>query len=407
MAMKHTLLLLALLGCLSAFGQSADWTRNTYSLWPRFASNIFNISLTNGVTVNGTNTTASEVFRVQNQGTNQFRVAPNSGYTGSGTNYLSDDGTFKALNYGTGTVTSVSLIVPGGLFVSGSPVTGSGTLRILTVLTNLVKGTGAGFSNALAGVDYQAPGSYITALTGDVTASGPGSASATLANSGVTNGVYGNSANIPQFSVDSKGRITGVTNVSVTAGTTINSSDGYIPYRSSGTAFADSPIYRVNANSISIGTATNIVYSDGTFLVYTNNTAGDVGIKIRDKNGTLSQLSTTTGGHTMLLSGTGGAVYLSANNNSGGDWIFDTLGFAPMSDGTRDAGATGSQLNNIYIKGAVKFNGGAIIDAYGTGSPEGVVTGSVGSTYRRTDGGAGTSFYVKESGTGNTGWVAK
>lgn len=43
----------------------------------------------------------------------------------------------------------------------------------------------------------------------------------------------------------------------------------------------------------------------------------------------------------------------------------------------------------------------------GTGSPEGVVTAGVGSTYRRRDGGAGTSFYVKESGTGNVGWVGK
>ena len=43
----------------------------------------------------------------------------------------------------------------------------------------------------------------------------------------------------------------------------------------------------------------------------------------------------------------------------------------------------------------------------GTGSPEGVVIAPVGSFYSRSDGGAGTSFYVKESGTGNTGWVAK
>lgn len=43
----------------------------------------------------------------------------------------------------------------------------------------------------------------------------------------------------------------------------------------------------------------------------------------------------------------------------------------------------------------------------GTGSPEGVQTASVGSLYSRTDGGAGTSLYVKESGTGNTGWVGK
>ena len=43
----------------------------------------------------------------------------------------------------------------------------------------------------------------------------------------------------------------------------------------------------------------------------------------------------------------------------------------------------------------------------GTGSPESVHTANVGSTFHRENGGAGTSFYVKESGTGNTGWVAK
>ncbi len=43
----------------------------------------------------------------------------------------------------------------------------------------------------------------------------------------------------------------------------------------------------------------------------------------------------------------------------------------------------------------------------GAGSPEGVITAGIGSIYQRTDGGANTSLYVKESGTGNTGWVAK
>lgn len=43
----------------------------------------------------------------------------------------------------------------------------------------------------------------------------------------------------------------------------------------------------------------------------------------------------------------------------------------------------------------------------GTGSPEGIVTADVGTLYTRDDGGAGTTLYVKESGTGNTGWVAK
>lgn len=43
----------------------------------------------------------------------------------------------------------------------------------------------------------------------------------------------------------------------------------------------------------------------------------------------------------------------------------------------------------------------------GTGSPEGAVTAPVGIIYLRDDGGAGTTLYVKESGTGNTGWAAK
>lgn len=43
----------------------------------------------------------------------------------------------------------------------------------------------------------------------------------------------------------------------------------------------------------------------------------------------------------------------------------------------------------------------------GTGTPEGAVTAIVGSLYTRLDGGASTTLYVKESGTGNTGWVAK
>lgn len=44
---------------------------------------------------------------------------------------------------------------------------------------------------------------------------------------------------------------------------------------------------------------------------------------------------------------------------------------------------------------------------YCTGTPEAQVTASIGSLALRTDGGAGTTLYVKESGTGNTGWAAK
>ena len=43
----------------------------------------------------------------------------------------------------------------------------------------------------------------------------------------------------------------------------------------------------------------------------------------------------------------------------------------------------------------------------GTNTPEGAVTATVGSLFLRTNGGAGSTLYVKESGSGNTGWVGK
>ena len=42
----------------------------------------------------------------------------------------------------------------------------------------------------------------------------------------------------------------------------------------------------------------------------------------------------------------------------------------------------------------------------GVGTPEASVAAGIGSLYMRTDGGTDTSIYRKESGSGNTGWVA-
>lgn len=76
-------------------------------------------------------------------------------------------------------------------------------------------------------------------------------------------------------------------------------------------------------------------------------------------------------------------------------------------------------LSNIYLVGPQAGSGGGSLRTAryspdgstfwtsGSGSPEGVVTAPVGSMYTRTDGSAGTTLYVKESGTGNTGWTAK
>ena len=44
---------------------------------------------------------------------------------------------------------------------------------------------------------------------------------------------------------------------------------------------------------------------------------------------------------------------------------------------------------------------------HGSGTPESVVTAPPGTLYCNDSGGAATTLYVKESGTGSTGWVAK
>lgn len=70
----------------------------------------------------------------------------------------------------------------------------------------------------------------------------------------------------------------------------------------------------------------------------------------------------------------------------------------------------GGQAGQIEVDGSQQtkyYTTPSIFHTAGQGTPEGNVTAPVGSTYSRKDGGASTSFYVKESGTGNTGWVAK
>lgn len=54
----------------------------------------------------------------------------------------------------------------------------------------------------------------------------------------------------------------------------------------------------------------------------------------------------------------------------------------------------------------VSFNGNNSIIS-GSNTPEGAITATVGSLFLRTNGGANTTLYVKESGSGNTGWIAK
>jgi len=112
----------------------------------------------------------------------------------------------------TTTITSLtaSTTTTGTLTVTGSTTLAS-SLNGLLITTN-----GVVSNIATSSLGLQASGNYITALTGDVTATGPNSAVATLATTSVVAGSYGSATTSGTFTVDSKGRLTSATSTLIT-----------------------------------------------------------------------------------------------------------------------------------------------------------------------------------------------
>ena len=79
----------------------------------------------------------------------------------------------------------------------------------------------------------------------------------------------------------------------------------------------------------------------------------------------------------------------------------------PNADNTHGLGSDSNRYAQVYSEQVYIGAASSRFWSAGSGSPEGVVTASPGSLYTDNVGGAGTTLYVKESGTGNTGWVAK
>lgn len=91
---------------------------------------------------------------------------------------------------------------------------------------------------------------------------------------------------------------------------------------------------------------------------------------------------------------TGGSHFFAINNVNKLTVVGDNV---TLPDGNLVIGTSGK---GVQLPGGIIWTSGA-------GSPEGVVTAPVGSLYSRSDGGLLSSLYVKESGSGNTGWAGK
>lgn len=127
----------------------------------------------------------------------------------------------------------------------------------------------------------------------------------------------------------------------------------------------------------------------------------------------------STTGWTMLEIGGGDATDVAGTNLRLEKMVYrNTINQADAANVTIQGGSF-APVNYIYR--LTFLNGGEAVPVWrtrhrgnlgwvdtliSTGTPEGVWTAPVGSQYQRTDGGAGTTLYKKETGTSNTGWVA-
>ena len=84
-------------------------------------------------------------------------------------------------------------------------------------------------------------------------------------------------------------------------------------------------------------------------------------------------------------------------------WIaqLSTAETLPSTGIVKDNYRTDNITQLDYTKFPIHYEGS------GAGTPESVVNAGIGSVWHRKDGGANTCLYIKESGAGSTGWIAK
>lgn len=310
-----------------------------------------------------------------------FILATVNGNVGSFTNgsfTVNAKGLITAASSGTAPVTSISVATANGLAGTSS---GGATpaLTLSTTITGVLKGNGTAISAATAGTDYQAPitltttgtsgaatfaantlnipqyqgaGNYITALTGDVTATGPGSAAATLATVNANVGSFTNGS----FTVNAKGLITAassgtapVTSISVASanGLAGTSSGGATPALTLSTTITG--LLKGNGTAISAAVSGTDYQPAGNYITALT---GDVTVAgpgssaatlatVNGNVGSFTYSSITVNAKGLITAASSGATPLTNPMTTLGDTIFENA--TPAA--ARLAGNTTATIN--------------------------------------------------------------
>jgi hypothetical protein len=189
--------------------------------------------------------------------------------------------------------------------------------------------------------------------------------------------------------------------------------------------------------------ATSILFNGSGFLTNGSNILYDPNLKLTPANKAVSIDNNDINGNSPPRLIVGSIVFISVPNSSlafdakivtnntentitlNSNWTYPSgtyeyIVFAPVFLGSADMPfrrlyvaddsndvVSGGRSKDIRLGIGPSNGSGVIWICHGSGSPEGVVTANVGSIYLRTDSGSFPKLYVKESGTGNTGWVGK
>jgi hypothetical protein len=197
--------------------------------------------------------------------------------------------------------------------------------------------------------------------------------------------VTGLTASTPVFTDASKALTSTGTVPTNQGGTGLTSFTGNsIVYASSTSALATSANLTFASDNLSVGPAG----SSATWGRFVSIDATYPGVVFN---------STAGGGKKWSLGADGPVLTFRNETDTATRGEMDAAGNLKLNTGNLVVGTAGKGL---------EFSGG-LIWRTGAGTPEGAVTAPVGSLFTRTDGGANTTLYVKESGAGNTGWVAK
>ena len=268
-----------------------------------FAASMITANLTGNVTGNVTGNLIGNV------------TGNVSGSSSSFTGSLSGDVT------GTQTTTSISSTTVTGKLLTGYS---AGTNTPIIASNSIL----VAFENLQAQISATS-GSAITALTGDATATGPGSAILTLGTVNSNVGTFGSSTSIPSFTVNGKGLITAANGNVVIApagtltGTTLASNVVSSSLTSVGTITSGTwngttvAIANGGTNNSTTYTAGSIIFSNGTSLTqdnsnfYWNDTNYCLGIGVIPSSSVMIDGVNTTGASKLVqMTGYGTRVEL-------------------------------------------------------------------------------------------------